>query len=253
MSADEGEFGDIFQEPDGFRPPSPPARTQVSWIVPGPLRRWIKDSPVPPPVAQHLAVGQDARARAPENEKEGPAESGKSLPAASACVPLELVGFSPLWGHHLWNASAIVSEYLLTYARELLSTPTGAACVLELGAASGLPSIVAARYGPYASAAETASGYSVATINPPHVVATDYPDPDLIACLKDNLKMNGVGVPQAATPQAKSMGTADAQVGTSFFFSLSCFLTVCEAHAPSVLRDIYGEPTLRLCWTPFLI
>lgn len=196
----ESDFGDMFAEPEGFRPPSPPARTKASWVVPTALRPWIVDSPVPTSVTEYTAAHTDGA-----SDKDG------AVPAA-AVVPLDLVGFSPLWGHHLWNASAIVSEYLLTYARELLSTPTGAACVLELGAAAGLPSIVAARYGPYASAAESASGNSVAKINPPHVVATDYPDPPLISCLKDNLAVNGVLTPEPDT--IGPFGSAEAQVGT---------------------------------------
>ncbi|KAF2181960.1 hypothetical protein K469DRAFT_729094 [Zopfia rhizophila CBS 207.26] len=77
---------------------------------------------------------------------------------------VRLVGHNPLWGHFLWNAGRTISTYLEERADEIIKEKT----VLELGAGSGLPSLICALSG----AAQ--------------VVVTDYPDADLI----DNLRYN---------------------------------------------------------------
>lgn len=82
-------------------------------------------------------------------------------------VHLRLVGSHPLWGHYLWNAAPTLAAYL-----EAHSDLVRGRSVLELGAASGLPSIAADRLG--------------ASV----VVATDYPDPDLMRNLEHNLVSN---------------------------------------------------------------
>lgn len=89
-------------------------------------------------------------------------------------IPLRLVGTHPLWGHYLWNAAPTLSTYLEEHP-ELVRGKY----VLELGAAAGLPSIVAAKLG--------ARG----------VVATDYPDPDLMHNLEYNLQKHGGNTAQA--------------------------------------------------------
>ncbi|KAI6024261.1 putative methyltransferase-domain-containing protein [Pisolithus marmoratus] len=78
-------------------------------------------------------------------------------------VAIRLVGSHPLWGHHLWNASIAVAEYL-----EANGDLVRGRFTLELGAGGGLPGIVSARIG-----AEK-------------VVLTDYPDQELV----DNLTYN---------------------------------------------------------------
>ncbi|MCJ1254949.1 nicotinamide n-methyltransferase [Lignoscripta atroalba] len=82
---------------------------------------------------------------------------------------LRLVGHSPLWGHLLWNAGQVVSEYLQQHAPALVQGKD----VLELGAGAGLPSIVCAIMG-----AKKVDG----------IVVTDYPDADLIENLTYNIK-----------------------------------------------------------------
>ncbi|EXJ54182.1 hypothetical protein A1O7_09519 [Cladophialophora yegresii CBS 114405] len=77
---------------------------------------------------------------------------------------LRLVGHSPLWGHLLWNAGQVVATYLEDHARQLVQNKS----ILELGAGSGLPSLVAALLGAR------------------KVVVTDYPDQELV----DNLRYN---------------------------------------------------------------
>ncbi|KAJ3276355.1 hypothetical protein HDV01_004978 [Terramyces sp. JEL0728] len=72
-----------------------------------------------------------------------------------------------LFAHHLWKGSILLSKIL--QPRNIQGR------VLELGAGCGLPSIVLARKG--------------AT-----VVSSDYPDPDIIAKLKQNMEKNKVEV-----------------------------------------------------------
>ncbi|KAF2470086.1 uncharacterized protein BDR25DRAFT_262727, partial [Lindgomyces ingoldianus] len=80
-------------------------------------------------------------------------------------VRVKLVGHNPLWGHFLWNAGRTISTYLEERAAELVKDKM----ILELGAGSGLPSLVCSLSG-------AAS-----------VVVTDYPDPGLIENLRYNI------------------------------------------------------------------
>ncbi|RKP12167.1 hypothetical protein BJ684DRAFT_11904, partial [Piptocephalis cylindrospora] len=82
-------------------------------------------------------------------------------------LKLRLVGSHPLWGHLLWNAAKRFA-WRLDGEKELVRGKR----VLELGAAAGLPSLVAA-----------ANGAST-------VVVTDYPDPDLMGNIQDNVQAN---------------------------------------------------------------
>lgn len=79
-------------------------------------------------------------------------------------LKLQLVGSSPLWGHLLWNAGIYTARHLDKYP-ELVSNKN----VLELGAASALPSLVAG------------------LIGAKRVVVTDYPDADLMANIQYNV------------------------------------------------------------------
>jgi nicotinamide N-methyltransferase len=79
-------------------------------------------------------------------------------------LTLRLVGHNPLWGHHLWQAGRIISTYL-ERTPSLIASKT----VLELGAGAGLPSLVCSILGAK------------------KVVVTDYPDPDLISNLWQNI------------------------------------------------------------------
>ena len=88
-------------------------------------------------------------------------------------VRLQLVGSHPLWGHYLWNAAPTLSRFLETHC-----TCVAGKDVLELGAASGLPSIVCDKLGAR------------------RVVSTDYPDPDLMKNLAHNLAQNGCTAPR---------------------------------------------------------
>lgn len=80
-------------------------------------------------------------------------------------VTLRLVGKSPLWGHLLWNAGKVSAEYVDTHRDELKDKT-----VIELGAAAALPALLA----------------SLVARN---VVATDYPDPDLIENINHNIQL----------------------------------------------------------------
>lgn len=79
-------------------------------------------------------------------------------------VTLHLVGHSPTEAHHLWNGAKIISDYF-----EDDHSRVKGKTVLELGAASGLPSLVAGILGAN------------------KVVMTDFPDPDLIANMQKNI------------------------------------------------------------------
>jgi nicotinamide N-methyltransferase len=85
-----------------------------------------------------------------------------------AIINLALVGSHPLWAHHLWNAAPTLSNYLCQEKPQLCQNRS----VLELGAAAGLPSIVASYLGA------------------PIVVSTDYPDTQLIDNLEKNFNEN---------------------------------------------------------------
>ena len=78
-------------------------------------------------------------------------------------IKLRLVHHSPLWGHLLWSAGKVLANYLDSNP-DLYKDKN----VLELGAAAALPSIICALNG-----ART-------------VVATDYPDSDLIENIEYN-------------------------------------------------------------------
>lgn len=79
-------------------------------------------------------------------------------------IQLRLVGKSPLWGHMLWNAGIYTAKFLDKHP-ELVKGKT----ILELGAASALPTVVCGLIG-----AE-------------RVVSTDYPDPELIQNIQYNV------------------------------------------------------------------
>ncbi|KAA6407606.1 MAG: hypothetical protein FRX48_08444 [Lasallia pustulata] len=99
---------------------------------------------------------------------------------------LRLVGHNPLWGHVLWDAAQVLSDYLHHHAADLV---VGKA-VLELGAGAGLPSLVCGILGAR------------------RVVVTDYPDADLV----DNLAHN-----VAACAPLFSGGHAPARVSVMGF------------------------------------
>lgn len=83
---------------------------------------------------------------------------------------LRLVGKSPLWGHLLWNAGKLTTDYIDEH-RDTLVTGKN---VLELGAAAALPSLVA-------------------SLSANKVVITDYPDPELIDNIQYNVNHAGLG------------------------------------------------------------
>ncbi|KAM5530622.1 hypothetical protein V8D89_004424 [Ganoderma adspersum] len=88
-------------------------------------------------------------------------------------IDLSLVGSHPLWAHYLWNASVAFASFLdQPEHADLYRDRT----ILELGAGSGLPSIVAAKNGAK------------------KVVITDYPDRPLVDNISLNVKQNIEGV-----------------------------------------------------------
>ena len=88
---------------------------------------------------------------------------------ADPAITLRLPGRHSLWSHVLWNASRICSKLFDRNTAWVKDKR-----ILELGAGSGLPSIVAAKLG-----AST-------------VVTTDYPDKPILDSLEENMRSNGV-------------------------------------------------------------
>ncbi|KAG0659776.1 nicotinamide n-methyltransferase [Maudiozyma exigua] len=78
-------------------------------------------------------------------------------------IKLRLVGKSPLWGHLLWNAGKYTAQHIDSHPEQIVGKT-----VLELGAASALPSIVASLVGAK------------------RVITTDYPDADLLYNIRYN-------------------------------------------------------------------
>ena len=97
-----------------------------------------------------------------------PTQTFYEFPGTDTRITLNLVGSHPLWGHLAWNASFVMADFICAHADMLARGKS----VLELGAAAGLPSIVAH----WAEA--------------DHMVATDYPDPDLLSNLRSNVELN---------------------------------------------------------------
>ncbi|KAK0547653.1 Protein N-terminal and lysine N-methyltransferase efm7 [Tilletia horrida] len=104
---DEEQSFDMFQEPDTFRPGTPP-NTKANWEL-----------------------------RIPGSTA---AESETTIP-----ISMTLVGHSPLWGHLLWPASQHLSSYLAEPVHRARFVQDKS--VLELGAAAGVPSIACAILG----------------------------------------------------------------------------------------------------------
>ncbi|KFH46333.1 putative nicotinamide N-methyltransferase-like protein [Hapsidospora chrysogenum ATCC 11550] len=98
-------------------------------------------------------------------------------------VKLHLVGASPTEAHVLWNGAKVISDYF-----EADPSRVEGKTVLELGAASGLPSLVAAILG----AAK--------------VVVTDYPDPELVS----NMQKNIDECDETVEPRGRIAGVVDA-------------------------------------------
>lgn len=81
-------------------------------------------------------------------------------------ITLNLVGASPTEAHRLWNGAKIISDYF-----EAVPSRVEGRTVLELGAASGLPSLVAGLLG-----AEK-------------VAMTDYPDVEIVQNMQKNIDL----------------------------------------------------------------
>ena len=79
-------------------------------------------------------------------------------------IALHLVGYSPTEAHTLWNGAKIISDYF-----EAGPSRVKDKTLLELGAASGLPSLVAGILGAK------------------KVVMTDFPDPDIVQTMQKNV------------------------------------------------------------------
>lgn len=102
-------------------------------------------------------------------------------PDEPATINLRLVGKSPLWGHLLWNAGKLTTDYIDEHRDTLVAGKT----VLELGAAAALPSLVS-------------------SLSAKQVIITDYPDPELISNIQYNVEHAGLG--KDVTKKIKVLG-----------------------------------------------
>ncbi|KAI9783757.1 MAG: nicotinamide n-methyltransferase [Candelina submexicana] len=98
-------------------------------------------------------------------ELDKPATNAEHTLLSGEVLTLRLIGHSPLWGHLLWNAGRVISDYIEGHAEDFVRAKN----ILELGAGAGLPSLVCALHGAQ------------------RVIVTDYPDADLIENLRDNI------------------------------------------------------------------
>ncbi|KAE8145177.1 hypothetical protein BDV25DRAFT_165229 [Aspergillus avenaceus] len=92
-------------------------------------------------------------------------------------VRVRLVGSHPLYGNLLWNAGRTSAHYIEEHAQDLIQGKD----VLEIGAAAGVPSIIAAIKGARNS------------------VMTDYPDPDLVGNMRFNAELSTSMVPSTSS------------------------------------------------------
>ncbi|KAL2162180.1 hypothetical protein VTH06DRAFT_7093 [Thermothelomyces fergusii] len=112
---------DLFREPEGYYPPTPPPTTQTYTTANGDV------------------------------------------------ITLHLVGYSPTEAHHLWNGARVTAAHFEAHPH-LVRGRT----VLELGAGAALPSLVAAALGAR------------------RVVATDFPDAELLETMWRNVRGCGL-------------------------------------------------------------
>ncbi|KAI9326869.1 hypothetical protein BDR26DRAFT_809225 [Obelidium mucronatum] len=117
---------DLFAEPPGFRPATPP----------GSVEEYARE-------AAHVQAG---------------------TPAA---LTLRLVGRHSLWAHRLWNAGVALARFVDAHKPAVRGRRT-----LELGGGASLPALLSALNGAECS------------------VATDYPDPSLVASIAKNCAEN---------------------------------------------------------------
>lgn len=98
-----------------------------------------------------------------------PTTEQHALGRSGVQLTLHLVGHSVLEAHRLWNGSRVLADYLEeqeAQGQHVIRDKT----VLELGAGAGLPGIVCGL-----------------VLGARKVVVTDYPDPDLVATIQQNI------------------------------------------------------------------
>ncbi|KAL8393083.1 hypothetical protein RB595_003037 [Gaeumannomyces hyphopodioides] len=122
--------------------------------------------PDPPPAADDddLATGDMFADPADFYPPTPPPRTETHTLASGKALTLHLVGHSVMDAHHLWNGGRVLADHF-----ESDPGLVRGRSVLEVGAGAGIPSLVAAHLG--------ARG----------VVATDYPDPDVLAALQRNV------------------------------------------------------------------
>eukprot|EP00300_Choanocystis_sp_HF-7_P033635 c46020_g1_i1.p1 GENE.c46020_g1_i1~~c46020_g1_i1.p1 ORF type:complete len:290 (-),score=39.76 c46020_g1_i1:258-1082(-) len=152
-----------------------------------------------------LSLVRDALALRADSPEPAPAEAGdEELPfeeyhrAGEPAVifhrPVSVGDTSKrtLFAHHVWNGARAASAYFEEHP-ELVRGRS----VLEFGAGSGLPSLVAVALGAR------------------FVAVTDYPSPELVAAMQGNLERNGMADPARAVALGYLWGSDAAPVLTA--------------------------------------
>lgn len=102
-------------------------------------------------------------------EAEGPKEELFYRENSPTCLKVRLSSTHPLWAHYLWNASKCTARYIDEHSSLVRDKN-----LLELGAGGALPSLVGA-----------ACGAKL-------IVATDYPDDELLDNIVFNVEHSGI-------------------------------------------------------------
>lgn len=162
----------LFLEPEGYFPPTPPPKTETYTFT----------SYHPSFPSGSSSPSSSSSSSSPSSHS--PSSSSSSLPSSTAfhrhdnapkeeknqqlppppTITLHLVGHSPTEAHHLWNGARVLAGFLERHPH-LVRGKT----VLELGAGAGLPSLVGAVLGAR------------------RVVMTDYPDVDIVRSMWRNI------------------------------------------------------------------
>lgn len=138
-SSEVETHNNLFVEPEGYFPPTPPPTTQTYTLLPTTTLPY------------------------------SPSSSSSPTSSPNRTITLHLVGYSPTEAHHLWNGARVIAEYF-----EADPALVRGRTVLELGAAAGLPSLVAAVLGAR------------------RVVMTDYPDVEIVQTMWRNIDECGL-------------------------------------------------------------